>query len=285
MRLIRTTSELRDALRSQRLGNRAVGFVPTMGALHEGHLSLLRVARERADKVVVSIFVNPLQFGQGEDFQTYPRNVESDLQLLQSQNVDVAFVPTVEEMYPRRPSTTVSAGPLGRILEGADRPGHFDGVCTVVAKLFNLVQPTVAVFGQKDAQQVAVLRRMVHDLGFPVDLVVAPTVRDDDFLALSSRNLLLSATDRERALTLWRALNAGRTELSSGSDLEVIEKTMWDVLTTTSGVEPSYARVVDPDSFETPVGTGPVLLVVAARVGRVRLIDNLPVAREAEGET
>lgn len=272
-----TVADLHELLSRERRAGRTVGLVPTMGALHEGHLSLVRLARERDEVVVVSIFVNPLQFGPHEDFDAYPRDIERDVGLLEAEGVDVVFLPAVDQMYPNGASTTISVGALGEVLEGRDRPGHFDGVCTIVSKLFNLVQPDHAFFGHKDAQQVAVLRRMVSDLDFPVGLVVGPTVRESDGLALSSRNAHLSPEDRRRAVSLWHALQEGRDRLQSHHDIEVVEKTMWDALASTDGVEPSYARVVDPCNFEASEGGGRLLLLVAARVGGVRLIDNLSV--------
>jgi pantoate--beta-alanine ligase len=277
VKVARTAADLHEALASERRAGRTVGYVPTMGALHEGHLSLVRRARGRDQVVVVSVFVNPLQFGPGEDFEAYPRSTADDLELLQAERADVAFLPSVEEMYPNGASTTVSVGPLGRVLEGEDRPGHFDGVCTVVAKLLHLVWPAHAFFGQKDAQQVAVVRRMVRDLRFPVEVVVGPTVREAGGLALSSRNSYLLPEDRDRATALWRSLQVGRDELCSSRSIDVVEKTMWSVLASTEGVEPSYARVVDPRTFASAARGRPLLLVVAARVGGVRLIDNLPV--------
>lgn len=244
-----------------------------MGALHEGHLTLVRSARSRADCVVVSIFVNPLQFGPREVFGAYPRDEGGDLSRAESERVDVVFMPSVEEMYPAGRSTTVSVGKLGQVLEGADRPGHFDGVATVVANLFHQVEPDVAVFGQKDAQQVAVIRKMIRDLSFDVDLVIEPTVREADGLAMSSRNAYLTADERPRATALYRALLEGAVTYER-EGVEQAEKGMWALLTA-EGLEPSYATVADPDTFEDPTPGGPALLVVAARLGRTRLIDNL----------
>lgn len=275
MRLARYKDDLRKALSDARLQGSTVGLVPTMGALHEGHLSLITIAAQRSDVVVVSVFVNPLQFGEGEDFEAYPRDTEGDLELLEGAGVDLAFVPLLDEVYPPEASVTVSAGPLGDGLEGADRPGHFDGVCTVVAKLFNLVRPAIAVFGQKDAQQVAVVRAMVRDLDFPVEIVTGPTVRDPDGLALSSRNAYLSQEERSRALTLHAALRAGAAVLQASGSSQEAEAAMDETLAAAEGVDVSYARAVDPESFGPPSPGGPVLLVVAARVGPARLIDNL----------
>ena len=250
------------------------GTPRTVGGLVD-YLGLVRIARRESDVVVVSIFVNPLQFGSGEDLDRYPRDEAHDLELCETEGVDVVFLPSVDEMYPEGRSTSVSAGPIGSILEGAARPGHFDGVCTVVAKLFNLVEPDVAVFGQKDAQQVAVIKRMVADLSYRLRLVIGPTAREPDGLALSSRNVHLSTEDRRAALALFRALSVGREAIAAQEGPEIAEKKMWEVLTSTDGVEPDYARAVDPETFDEPQARGPGLLIVAARVGGVRLIDNV----------
>lgn len=279
MRVVREVSELRAAVVAERAAGRSIGFVPTMGALHEGHVSLLRAAGERDDFVVLSIFVNPLQFGIGEDLSSYPRDEAGDLAAAEASGVDLAFLPAVEEMYPPGRSTTVRVGAVAETLEGAVRPGHFEGVATVVAKLFNLVQPDRAYFGQKDAQQVAVIKRMTRDLSFPLDVVVCPTVREPDGLAMSSRNAYLQSAERAVATTLWRALQAGREAIGDGATWEVAEKTMENVVERVPEVELEYARAVDPDSFGPPSVSGPLLLVIAARVGRARLIDNLLVDR------
>ena len=259
------------AARSQLNG--IVGFVPTMGALHEGHLSLVKAARDRCDAVAVSVFVNPLQFGPREDFASYPRDEAADGELLADAGVDLLFLPTVEEMYPPGRTTTVSVGELGTILEGADRPGHFDGVATVVAKLFNQVQPRVAYFGQKDAQQVAVIRKLVKDLSYGIEISVEPTVREADGLAMSSRNAYLTSEQRIKATALFRALQLGARTLAE-EGFEAAEKNMWELLVA-EGLEPSYARAVDPHTFGPPTAGGPVLLVIAAHLGTTRLIDNM----------
>lgn len=279
MKTVRTFSALRAALTAQRALGHSIGFVPTMGALHEGHVSLLRAARSQDDFVVLSIFVNPLQFGAGEDLASYPRDEAGDLAAAEESGVDLAFLPTTEEMYPADRATTVKVGAVAGSLEGSARPGHFDGVATVVAKLFNLVGPDRAYFGQKDAQQVAVIKAMARDLSFPLDVVVCPTVREADGLAMSSRNAYLEPQQRQDASVLWQALQAGRRAIQEGASWEVAEKIMDDVIASGDGVELEYARVVDPDSFGPPTAKGPALLVVAARVGRARLIDNLSVER------
>ena len=271
MRTARTTRELLNLITT-----RPSSFVPTLGALHDGHRSLLSAARaSSAGSVVGSIFVNPLQFGPSEDFDAYPRSEEADLEMFRAQGVDIAFIPSVDEMYPPGRTTTVSVGPLGEILEGAHRPGHFDGVATVCAKFFNLVRPQRAFFGQKDAQQVAVIKRMVADLNFDIEVVVCPTVRDGDGLALSSRNAYLSGEERDRATTLYRALVAGRSILNAGGDPTAARAEMESMLSEAPGLELDYAVVCDPDTFGSPEPERPVLLAVAARVGRARLIDNV----------
>jgi pantoate--beta-alanine ligase len=272
MIVARTVAELRAALPSR---DAFVGFVPTMGALHDGHLSLVRAARAAADVVVVSIFVNPLQFGPAEDLDTYPRDEAGDMDLLASEDVDVVFLPSVAEMYPPARSTTVSPGAIGEILEGAARPGHFDGVATVVTKLLNLVRPRAAWFGQKDAQQLAVIRRVIADLSLDVEINAVPTVREPDGVAMSSRNAYLSADDRIRATALYSALRAGARVLETERDVAATEKTMLETMTA-EGVDADYAVVVDPDDF-TPFewGGDAALLAVAGRVGDTRLIDNL----------
>jgi pantoate--beta-alanine ligase len=273
MNAARTVAELRAALPRDA---RAVGFVPTMGALHEGHLSLVRAARAASDVVVVSIFVNPLQFGPSEDFESYPRDEASDLDVLRAEGVDVVFLPSVSEMYPPGRTTTVSVGELGEILEGAARPGHFDGVATVVTKLLNMVRPHAAWFGQKDAQQLAVIRRLVADLSMDVEIHGEPTVREPDGLAMSSRNVYLSADERVRAASLFAALKAGARVLETERNVDATEKTMRDTMTA-EGVDVDYAAVVDPDDFAPFDWEGAALLVVAGRVGKTRLIDNLMV--------
>jgi pantoate--beta-alanine ligase len=274
MNLARTTEDLDQSLDSARAHKSIIGFVPTMGALHDGHLSLVRAARADCDVVVASIFVNPLQFGPNEDFAAYPRDEERDLERLAEAHVDVVFMPSVEAMYPSGASTTIAVGPIGDVLEGEHRPGHFTGVCTVVAKLFHIVKPRSAYFGQKDAQQVAAIKKMVADLDFGIEIVVAPTVREPDGLAMSSRNAYLSKEERGRATALYGALQAGRSALEGGADIAGAEIEMRKILEEEEGVEPDYARVVDPDTFEEPKRSRK-LLAIAARVGPARLIDNL----------
>ena len=277
MKVVTSGLELRDALQ----GSAGVGFVATMGALHAGHMSLVRVARGECPVVVLSIFVNPLQFGPNEDYTSYPRNEADDLARAEAGGVDVVFMPTVEEMYPAGATTTVHVGPLADVVEGASRPGHFEGVATVVAKLFNLVKPTAAYFGQKDAQQVAVVKRMVADLRWNLEIRVVPTVREPDGVAVSSRNVFLDASERSRATALFRALRAGREALRTSGDPRRAETAMQAELRGTPGVEPDYASAVEPETFAPARPGGPTLLVVAARVGSTRLIDNLLVEAPA----
>ncbi|WP_327587350.1 pantoate--beta-alanine ligase [Nonomuraea sp. NBC_00507] len=263
----------RDDLVKARAGGE-VALVPTMGALHEGHRSLIRLARARADQVVVSIFVNPLQFGPTEDFSRYPRTFDADLEVCRSEGVGVVFHPSAEDMYHPDRQVSLLSGRMGEIVEGASRPGHFDGVLTVVLKLFNLVQPHVAIFGQKDAQQLALIRRMVADLDVPVEIVGAPTVREPDGLALSSRNRYLSAADRQVALALSRALREGAAE-PAPSRIRAAAQQVLDAAGPELDVD--YLVLVDPATF-TEVEeshTGEAVLAVAARVGGTRLIDNV----------
>jgi pantoate--beta-alanine ligase len=276
MKVVRTAAELRTELHSR--GGARVGFVPTMGALHAGHLSLVKAARSDCDMVVLSIFVNPLQFGPREDFSAYPRDEGRDLKLAEGEGVDIVFAPATDEMYPPGRSTVLTVGALGEVLEGADRPGHFDGVATVVATLFNIVRPDAAYFGQKDAQQVAVIKQLIRDLAFGIDLVVCQIVREPDGLAMSSRNAYLAPEQRTQATALHRALVLG-AEVIGSEGPEGAEKRMWELLLG-EGVQPSYTRAVDPDSFGPPQDGMDVLLVIAAKVGATRLIDNMLVSRE-----
>ncbi|WP_350349084.1 pantoate--beta-alanine ligase [Agromyces sp. G08B096] len=274
-RVVGAIAELRALLAERRAGGASVALVPTMGALHDGHLALVRRASELADVVVVSIFVNPLQFGPGEDLDRYPRTLDADVAALEGLQVDVVFAPTVAEMYPSGPtSTRVVAGEVGALYEGASRPGHFDGMLTVVAKLFHIVQPDVACFGQKDAQQVFLVSSMVRDLDVPLSIEVVPTVREADGLALSSRNRYLSADDRRAALALSEALRAADAAAAQGVDEVLAEAEA--AFGAHEAVQPDYLVVVDPATF-LPVesgATGDAIVLVAARVGSTRLIDN-----------
>jgi pantoate--beta-alanine ligase len=256
-----------------------VALVPTMGYLHEGHLSLVRQARELVDRVWVSIFVNPTQFGPREDLDRYPRDLERDLQLLEAEGVDVVFAPESEDMYPVAPVVEIGFSGLERRLCGTDRPGHFAGVGLVVAKLFNIIQPQIAVFGQKDAQQALLIRRLVADLDFPVEVHVGATVREPDGLAMSSRNALLSDEYRRAAPVILRALEDGRRAILDGErEVSAVVERMREVLGSERRLEPQYVECIDQLTLLDPgTITGPVLLAIAARAGDTRLIDNLPV--------
>jgi pantoate--beta-alanine ligase len=277
MNTIRTVAELRGALAAPRRADRRIGLVPTMGALHEGHLSLIRRARQDCDLVVVSLFVNPTQFNDRSDLAAYPRDEQRDATLAAGNGADVLFAPPVEEVYPRGFATTVSVAGVTEPLEGEHRGrGHFDGVTTVVAKLFNMVQPDVAYFGQKDAQQAVVIRQMARDLDIPVRIEVCPTVREPDGLALSSRNAHLSPTDRPRAAALHRALRAVERAIEAGERDAALATAPGRAELTSSQIEPDYLELVDPETLAPVqrIDGGDVLAVVAARVGDTRLIDN-----------
>jgi pantoate--beta-alanine ligase len=277
VRAVETSAELRAALAAARSGDAVVGFVPTMGALHAGHRSLLAAARRETGFVVASVFVNPLQFGPTEDLGTYPRDRDGDLAVLEADGVDLAFLPGEREVWPTPPEVRLQVGALGERLEGARRPGHLDGVATVVAKLLHLVGPSRAYFGQKDAQQLAVVRRMVADLAFPNEIVACPTVREPDGLAVSSRNAYLSAEERARAAVLYRALDAGRAAFTAGErDPAAVEAAADELLAAVPGVEVDYVALVEPEGFEpAKQAEAGQVLAVAARVGRTRLIDNV----------
>ncbi|CAI9400277.1 pantoate--beta-alanine ligase [Nocardioides sp. T2.26MG-1] len=279
--LAHTREELATLLAPARAAGRPVGFVPTMGALHEGHASLVRTARERVGDdgpVVVSIFVNPLQFGPNEDLDRYPRTLEADLEVCAREGVDIVFAPSVEDVYPGGPpQVTVRPGPLGKVLEGKTRPGHFRGVLTVVAKLFGLVRPDVAVFGEKDYQQLTLIRRMVLDLNLGVEVVGAETVREPDGLALSSRNRYLDAEQRHDAVALSHALRAAQANAGYGARVALTEARA--ELRAAPGVDLDYLVITDPDLGELPDDVPPrtaARMLVAARVGGTRLIDNMP---------
>jgi pantoate--beta-alanine ligase len=276
VRTLRTIPEVRAHVAAARAAGRGIGLVPTMGAFHAGHEALMRAAREICDEVVVSLFVNPAQFDEPADLAAYPRGEERDAAIAAELGVDALFAPAAEEIYPGGFATTIRVGGLASVLEGAQRgASHFDGVCTVVCKLFNIVAPDVAFFGQKDAQQVVVIRRMVRDLDIPVRLHVVPTVREPDGLALSSRNERLDPVQRERALALSGALEAVRDAVADGERDAAALAAAGRAAMVAQGVEPEYLALVDPETLE-PVRelAGHVLVVVAARVGPARLIDN-----------
>jgi pantoate--beta-alanine ligase len=288
MRTVRSKAELRDALGPPRREEKRIGLVPTMGYFHGGHLSLMRRARADCDVVVVSLFVNPTQFGPGEDLEAYPRDEARDADLAEREGVDLLWMPSAEEMYPEGFATAVEVDEsLTGILEGDPQnrgPSHFRGVTTVVAKLFNSVQPDVAYFGRKDAQQAVVIERMARDLDFPVEIEVLPTVREEDGLAMSSRNAYLEGDERERATALSRALRAGeqaveKGERSAASLVETVREQLRN-----SGIEPEYVEARDAEDLSplAELNGRPVLVAVAARIGRARLIDNVLITPPTE---
>jgi len=275
VQLLESLSQMRAWSRAERARGRRIGFVPTMGFLHEGHLRLVDRARERADGVVLSMFVNPLQFGPGEDFATYPRDVERDKELAAGRHVDCLFLPDAKAMYPADPLVRVHPGPMADGLEGAARPGHFAGVLTVVAKLFHLVEPDIAVFGRKDFQQAMLVRRMADDLNFGLEVDIAPTVRELDGLALSSRNAYLQGDERRAALALSRALRAVEQAWRGGeADPGPLARRGLDVLRA-PGVAPEYLALVDEKMRPVARVDARTVVLVAARVGKTRLIDNV----------
>jgi pantoate--beta-alanine ligase len=281
MLVLSTKAEFREYLENVRALGRTVGLVPTMGALHEGHLSLLRAAAADCDVVALTIFVNPLQFGEGEDLSAYPRPLDRDLELAEEAGADVVFTPSTDEMYPEPTLSTVHVDQLTLGMEGASRPTHFDGVATVVAKLFNIAGPSHAYFGEKDFQQLAVVRRMAADLDQPITVIGCPIVREADGLAMSSRNIYLSSSEREAATVISRALRAGAAMILAGeSDPAVIEAHMASIIEAEPLAELDYAVVVEPNSLRTPAelisGTN-VRLLMVAKVGSPRLLDNLGV--------
>jgi len=281
MKIVRSKPELRESLAAPRRSGRRIGLVPTMGYFHEGHLSLMRAARRECDVVVVSLFVNPTQFGPGEDLDAYPRDEQRDAELAQLEGVDLLWIPTVDQMYSEGFATAVEvAGDLTGVLEGEPDhrgPDHFRGVTTVVAKLLNSVQPDAAYFGRKDAQQALVLQRMVDDLDFPVEIRAMPTIREEDGLALSSRNAYLSPDERERAVAISRGLRAAERAAAEGAtSTQALVEAALKVLRQ-AGVEPEYVEARSADDLSTiaELNGRPVLVAVAARVGKARLIDNV----------
>ena len=283
-RLVHTRADL-EAARAGRFGDSAV--VMTMGALHDGHLALVQAARQAAKTVIVTIFVNPLQFGPNEDFERYPRSLETDLKQLEAADVDVVFAPAVDEVYPGGPPlVTVQPGPMGELLEGASRPGHFAGMLTVVNKLLNLTGPDLAFFGQKDAQQLALIRRMALDFNLPVEIVGVRTVREADGLALSSRNRYLSVPQRQTALALSRALAEGATRPTAATIREAARAVLDEAARADPPLALDYLALVDPGNFhEVPDDyRGGAVLTVAARVGSTRLIDNVPLTVTGEAK-
>jgi len=280
MQIITSADALAHAVSNARQHGKSVSFVPTMGALHEGHVSLVEIAHQQSDFVVVSIFVNPLQFAAGEDFEKYPRTLQADAEKLSAIGVDVLFAPDVDDVYPNGDQITQHAGAIGETFEGAARPGHFDGMLTVVARLFDLVKPDLSVFGNKDAQQLFLIRRMVENSNHrwnAMQVVGAPIIREEDGLAMSSRNRYLSEDERELALNISRALRAAEaTEGAASGRIAAAEQ----VLATAPAVRLDYVALVNPATFE-PIEDGFVgraLLIIAARVGSTRLIDNLSIS-------
>jgi pantoate--beta-alanine ligase len=278
MKSVATIDEMRHVVAGARAKGKSISFVPTMGALHDGHLALIEAAKGLADSVVMSVFVNPLQFGPSEDFDRYPRTLDEDAKLAGKRGVDFLFTPTREDMYPEHaPVVIVHPGSIGKEWEGAVRPHHFEGVLTVVAKLFHIIMPDVAVFGQKDLQQAACIKAMVRDLNFPVGIHVAPTVRDSDGLAMSSRNRYLSPKDRELGLMLSKALFAMRDAFGRGERrASALEATGWRMLERVPGLTPRYLAAVNADTFQrvNNVRHGDAA-VGAIRVGETKLIDNI----------
>lgn len=277
MEIIRSVEWMKSAVRAAESAQHVVGFVPTMGALHEGHLSLVRAAKQQCSPVIVSIFVNPKQFGPSEDLEKYPRNLEHDCQLLEALGVDFVFAPEAGEVYPSGFRTSVRVDGLSEKFEGRVRPGHFDGVCTVVLKLLEIIRPRFAYFGRKDAQQARIVRQMVSDLNLDAEIVVCPIVRESDGLAMSSRNAYLNPNERRAATVLYRSLDAARQRIKNGARAagEIL-----DAVNSTIASEKlaklDYAALVDADSFEkVDFVRGSCLLLIAARVGSTRLIDNM----------
>ena len=281
--IVNTVEELRRAVQAARQKGQSIGFVPTMGALHEGHRSLIRAATKQCDTIVVSIFLNPTQFGENEDLDKYPRTLNEDLAACQEEGARIVFCPPVAEVYSDNATTIVDVQGLSQILEGESRPTHFRGVTTIVLKLFNMVQPDTAFFGQKDYQQHAVIQRMVDDLDIPVEIVLCPTVREQDGLAMSSRNRFLSDEDREAALKLPLALNEARTRLTADaeSDIDSIVQRITKRLDIDKQVALDYFTIVDPQTLQPIKTAQPVqVALIAATVGETRLIDNMIIRKE-----
>lgn len=278
MQIIQSVNEMQSIAVGMRVQGKLIGFVPTMGALHEGHLALVDAAKQQADFVVVSIFVNPTQFGPNEDFDRYPRTLESDLELCRQRGVDAVFTPSREDIYPDGYSTYINEEKLSRNLCGASRPGHFRGVTTVLSILFNIVRPDLATFGQKDAQQVAIVRKMTRDLRIPVEIITVPTLREPDGLAISSRNRYLEPVQREDAVAIYRALQAGKKLVESG--VRNVDRVVAEVsyqLSHSRRIRVIYVSIVDPETMENQreITPGHSLLAVAAWMDQVRLIDNI----------
>jgi pantoate--beta-alanine ligase len=282
MQLLRTIKDMQALSRRLRIKNKSIGLVPTMGALHEGHLSLVRRSREENDFTVVSIFVNPTQFGPNEDFNRYPRDIEGDLESLSPYKVDAVFIPDAGEMYPEGFSTSVHIGRIGEILCGASRPGHFNGVATVVAKLFNIIMPHTAYFGQKDFQQTVVIKKLAREMNFDTDIIICPTVREADGLAMSSRNSYLTGEERKAAAVLYKALKHGE-ELALAKGVEDalhIKNEMTRLITAEPLVKIEYVEIVTGVQLEKVEKIElPVSICIAVRIGKTRLIDNIVIEK------
>ncbi len=282
MQLIKTVREIQSVSKWFRCEGKAIGFVPTMGALHEGHLSLVRRSLEDNDRTIVSIFVNPSQFGPDEDFQHYPRDPDSDMEKLSALPVDVVFMPDREEMYPEEFSVSVDIGNIGHILCGISRPGHFSGVATIVAKLFNSIMPRRAYFGQKDYQQTVVIKKLVKELNYDIECIVCPTVRESDGLAMSSRNAYLSEEERRASLVLYRALQSGEELIKSGGmdDVSMVKKEVEAVIKSEPLAKIDYVDIVDPHNL-APIQKliFAAVICLAVRIGASRLIDNIIVEK------
>lgn len=276
MKVVHTINELRALVTAAKKAGKSIGLVPTMGFLHEGHLTLATQARQETDLVLMSIFVNPTQFGPNEDFESYPRDLQRDTELAKSVEVDVIFAPTVEEMYPHNGGISIRAGSQATLLCGASRPGHFDGVLQVVAKLFNLVQPDRAYFGQKDAQQVAIIQTMVRDYNFPVELRIVPVVREADGLAKSSRNVYLTETERTQAPAIQQALQLARLEINESGDVKKAIEVATKIMNANIEGKIDYLSILSyPDLAEITDETEQIVLATAVYIGKTRLIDNL----------
>ena len=274
MEIITTIEDIRSIVKQWKNQGYSIGFVPTMGYLHDGHAALIDQARNNNDKVIVSIFVNPIQFGENEDLSTYPRDIDSDKKLCESHGVDLVFTPSPEEMYQDK-KAFVDIVDLSNTLCGIRRPIHFKGVCTVVAKFFNIIQPTNAYFGEKDAQQLAIIRKMVFDLNFPVNIIGVPIVREQDGLAKSSRNTYLSSEERKAATILYKAIQTGKNTIKRGASASSIIDTMTEIINTEPLAKIDYISVVDANTMQTVHEiTSPVLVAMAVYIGSTRLIDN-----------
>ncbi len=276
MKIIRSPQKMQQIAKKIHFQKKTIGFVPTMGYLHQGHLNLIKIARQKSDIVVVSIFVNPIQFGPKEDLLSYPRDFKRDRKLLAKEQVDYIFYPNVKAMYPKNYATFIELPSLSNVLCGKSRPGHFKGVATVVAKLFNIVQPDVAVFGQKDAQQAVIIKQMTKDLNFPIKIIIAPTTREKDGLAMSSRNIYLSKVEREQATVLHHALKHAQTMIKNGEkNAPKIKALMEELIESMPDAKIDYIEIVNADNLQ-PITTikGKVLIALAVKFGKARLIDN-----------